>query len=565
MDRSDHESEQLSRLAAALCDEEITREEAARLEQIASQSEEALDYFVHYLQLHGEVCWAAGHGLGRRRMAQRTPPPAEPDLPVVTAARPKRSPVPQRKRNRRNRWAVAATAAAVLVVAGLGALLFFGGAEVKTPSTSSPEPLAWLDRTVRAQWSSGATAWRDGVGLVAGQTLALKRGLAEVRFRSGARVVLEGPASFRVNTGNGSYLESGSLVAKVPAEAVGFTVGTPSATIVDRGTELGVAVQGGLGSEIHVFAGRVEVRPVDPSRPGNLPIELVAGQTFRVRLAADRQPEIVEVPKASRQFVRAMPPMGPSARLRALVAAHPHLIHHYTFEGATYRDKCLDRRGKLHLGDVSMVAGDGGGDFYELAPGFDPESNAVRPYRSPVDGNTVGVGLQSRAGLPARSAMTVELLLKLEKAEGWTEETVCTAVASRGRQQGCGFYVAALDRGQLAYRLAGEARWGLTDVTLALGDWYYVAATFRADAGQTVVDFYSANLTRGEGTLTRAVRERRTGGVPAAGRLGIGTGYDDRGAAAYPWPGILDEVAIYDTALAEEALQEHLTALVGPP
>jgi len=189
----------------------------------------------------------------------------------------------------------------------------------------------------------------------------------------------------------------------------------------------------------------------------------------------------------------------------------------------------------------------------------------VRPYRSPVDGNTVGVGLRSRAALEPLSALTVELLLKLEKPEGLSEGTVCTAVAFQKRHGGCGFCLAAIDGRRLACRLAPELPWGSTDVTLVLGDWYYVAATFRADNGQTTVDCYVADLTRGQRTLTRVARHQGAGRPPAAGLVGIGTGFQDAGANAYPWPGILDEVAIYDTVVARETLEEHLAALLGRP
>jgi hypothetical protein len=61
--------------------------------------------------------------------------------------------------------------------------------------------------------------------------------------------------------------------------------------------------------------------------------------------------------------------------------------------------------------------------------------------------------------------------------------------------------------------------------------------------------------------LVAVVEERVVEGVPAFGRLGIGKGFDTNGGDAYAWPGVLDEVAIYDAVLPTETLREHLDVL----
>ena len=63
MSRSGGQFNELSQLAAALCDGEITPAQAARLEGLATTSDVARQYFHEYVLLHGELYWehAAGH------------------------------------------------------------------------------------------------------------------------------------------------------------------------------------------------------------------------------------------------------------------------------------------------------------------------------------------------------------------------------------------------------------------------------------------------------------------------------------------------------------------------
>jgi hypothetical protein len=61
------------------------------------------------------------------------------------------------------------------------------------------------------------------------------------------------------------------------------------------------------------------------------------------------------------------------------------------------------------------------------------------------------------------------------------------------------------------------------------------------------------------------VRDQVVPGTPSASRLGIGKAFDWSTAHAYPWPGALDEVALYNVVLDSETLGRHLAALVGPP
>jgi hypothetical protein len=90
--------------------------------------------------------------------------------------------------------------------------------------------------------------------------LRLKSGLAQVEFVSGARVILEGPAQFRLDAPLEGFCQSGRLTAEVPAQAIGFRIASPQVAVVDLGTEFGMEVQTDGGTDVHVFRGQVELQ-----------------------------------------------------------------------------------------------------------------------------------------------------------------------------------------------------------------------------------------------------------------------------------------------------------------
>ena len=123
------------------------------------------------------------------------------------------------------------------------------------------QPVAQVGRTAGATWSAGN--WKHGDPLRRGP-LKLEHGVAEIRFSKGARVVIEAPADFELTGNNGLKLQSGRLSANVPPSAHGFTVTANGFSVVDYGTEFGVAVSnvsdGSPTSEVHVFKGDVVLR-----------------------------------------------------------------------------------------------------------------------------------------------------------------------------------------------------------------------------------------------------------------------------------------------------------------
>lgn len=86
----------------------------------------------------------------------------------------------------------------------------------------------------------------------------LASGTAKVKLGSGVELALVGPLKLDVLNAMEVRLDSGRLVARVPARASGFTVVTPHMTVWDIGTEFSVSADRN-GSGVFVFQGCVQV------------------------------------------------------------------------------------------------------------------------------------------------------------------------------------------------------------------------------------------------------------------------------------------------------------------
>jgi hypothetical protein len=122
-----------------------------------------------------------------------------------------------------------------------------------------------------------------------GDRIALKSGLLEIAYDSGAKVILQGPATYEVESSAGGYLTVGKLTARLEEKSEDgnqrpevrgqrsesanqklesknhqFAVRTPTATITDLGTEFGVEVTKDGNTTSHVYRGLVRVHAALP-------------------------------------------------------------------------------------------------------------------------------------------------------------------------------------------------------------------------------------------------------------------------------------------------------------
>ena len=89
--------------------------------------------------------------------------------------------------------------------------------------------------------------------------LCLREGLVNLLFDNNAKVVIEGPAKFKLITDDRIGLSYGKAYAIVPKQAVGFSIYTENAKVIDLGTEFGVEVNSQGDTYLNVVKGQTQL------------------------------------------------------------------------------------------------------------------------------------------------------------------------------------------------------------------------------------------------------------------------------------------------------------------
>jgi hypothetical protein len=170
---------------------------------------------------------------------------------------------------------------------------------------SAPEPqmvsVCRITAMADCQQVKGLVPLRVNDAVAVGRQFKLESGLMEIAYDSGAKVILQGPATYQVESAAGGFLSLGKLTAKVekglgirdkspdiphPSSLIPhplFVVRTPTATVTDLGTEFGVEVAKDGGCEVHVLTGLVQARfAATPGREPQL-VRLKEGEGCRYR------------------------------------------------------------------------------------------------------------------------------------------------------------------------------------------------------------------------------------------------------------------------------------------
>lgn len=158
-------------------------------------------------------------------------------------------------------WRMAAVLA-ILAVAGI--TWHFSGSKAQGAKT-----IATVIKAKQCKWAGSTLPTAEGSRVTAG-TLELVEGIATVKFDSGAEVVMEAPATLELTNAMSCNLVRGTLVADVPPSAIGFTVHTPDAKVVDYGTRFGVSTGEDGKYHVQVLEGLVEVSPNTTKEPRKL-------------------------------------------------------------------------------------------------------------------------------------------------------------------------------------------------------------------------------------------------------------------------------------------------------
>lgn len=199
-------------------------------------------------------------------------------------------------------WPVAYLVATVVLGIGLligtvthvsqSVLVAHKSVPLSSPLPSLPSFVGRITGIVDCRWADPNTAVPGPVAVPLGRKYALASGLLEITYDTGAKVILQGPCTYEVESRDGGYLSVGKLTARVEKKAEGrgrkaeetmaivnnrseigdrnstlrpptsalFFVRTPTAIVTDLGTEFGVEVDTLGNTTSHVFRGLVNVQ-----------------------------------------------------------------------------------------------------------------------------------------------------------------------------------------------------------------------------------------------------------------------------------------------------------------
>lgn len=174
--------------------------------------------------------------------------------------------------------AVFAAAAVVFLVIAAG--LFWPGQDADHPIVSDlageaqDHSVAQLEKAIGVHWIGSAQP-TQGAALEPG-ILHIAEGVAQFEFYSGAQVIVEGPAEFELISPYHARCLKGKIRARVPEQAQGFSIQTPSFELIDLGTEFGMDVSTSGAANVRVFDGEVELHTANRSKQSVLGGQAIA-------------------------------------------------------------------------------------------------------------------------------------------------------------------------------------------------------------------------------------------------------------------------------------------------
>ncbi len=350
----DADSSELTELLSRLCDGEIAQTDWERLEALLLDDPAAQELYRRYMALDVELAWRAAG----RPAASRFDPPIAAALPAILEVS---APLHAPASTFYPFGSFVFSYAAAVVIVGVGLLIgWVYQVSIPRPDQresiqvtqhsrtaglhSEPKPVfvGRVTDMVECQWAERTRGTFDYTYVPLGRKYALLSGLMEISYDSGAKVILQGPCTYEVESRAGGYLSQGRLTARVvtggggrgaehepvtaslvqpatighseypvarpPSPVPRFTVRTPTAKITDLGTEFGVEVDPSGASTAHVYRGRVELAAVGGGRAGSAkPIRLEKDQSGRVEVGKDRVARLIRVLGQPSTFVRQMP------------------------------------------------------------------------------------------------------------------------------------------------------------------------------------------------------------------------------------------------------------------
>ena len=279
MTESTFSIDELRTLTNMACNGELTKQAVAQLEQLLYDNAQAQQFYLTHVCLDRRLRWEFAHQVQKPAIPQSAP-----SLGIFSTV------IHGTIGFFSQELQFSLLIATLLTGIGLwiASLVYVSSPEKiakdspSFPTKSSADPkmeiVGRITGMVDCRWADPNTETFRGDNVLLGRKYALASGLMEITYGTGAKVILQGPVIYQVESRDGGFLSLGKLTARLDGakpQAANqksslssihyplFTIKTPTVTVTDLGTEFGIEVDGSGVTTSHVFQGSVKVVVID--------------------------------------------------------------------------------------------------------------------------------------------------------------------------------------------------------------------------------------------------------------------------------------------------------------
>jgi hypothetical protein len=264
-------------LANAVCEGTISEQELRELELLLETDASARDFYIDFLKINAELSWLVS---AKQHSTMDLGPRVSADILVGQSNQSPSLGFLGGFADFFNHHSLLTFVSlfVIFVVTLLGTTYWLIAPRAGKVSAES-EFVAQITVMKDCQWSQSLTQPTEMMPLQVCRKLELEKGIAQVTYFNGAVVLLEGPASFTVDSEKSGFLSRGKLTARADTkESRQFAIFTPDARFVDLGTEFGVRIDDKGRAAVAVFAGKINAEAKLADGHWSAPVSLRKGE-----------------------------------------------------------------------------------------------------------------------------------------------------------------------------------------------------------------------------------------------------------------------------------------------
>ncbi len=414
---------------------------------------------------------------------------------------------------------------------------------------------------VDCKWTDPNSETFHGANVLLGRKFALASGLMEIAYETGAKVILQGPVTYEVES-NGGYLAVGKLTGKMEKRSEvsvqnsvisksviphpKFVIKTPTATVTDLGTEFGVAVAKDGTAEVHVYQGEVISQPCAMEAGIGAAVHVTEGHAVRIE---PQNTKSVAIAFSRRLFARQISvpkeQQAEAAYRNAVLADKP--LAYWPLNESKHSRRFIDWSGNGFDGSVM-------GDSFAVQSGpLSGKSNAVE-----FSGKQwIDFGRQDRFAFSM--PFTIETWMWIGAMDHGRSISADPGYEFPARGGWSVGYLAITEpaihnRGPcLLFTLYSVRDFAFDTVAVPTQQWIYVVFVCQPGKG---VDLFL------DGQYRASLAEKK---LPIVQPVWLSIGRTAGGLLpTLPWQGRLAHIAVYEHVLTESQIKNHYQQVVGP-